>query len=40
MSGFGHGETGTSDLPRRIREAREAAKDVHWRLHDITITVG
>ena len=30
---------GAADLPRRTREARDAALDRWWRLHDLTVTV-
>jgi divalent metal cation (Fe/Co/Zn/Cd) transporter len=29
----------TTDLPARIRQARDEAKSINWRLHDLTITV-
>ena len=30
---------GPTDLPRKIRTTRESAKSIHWRLHDITVTI-
>ncbi len=30
---------GVTDLPRRTREARDAALETWWRLHDLTVTV-